>query len=77
VIRAQTAEEIARGLHHAADVCLECGRICWSALDVCISDGTFDAAHRLLTPGDDANYASTPMHAALFLDLAAAAQGNL
>lgn len=76
-IRAQTPSEIRKALHHAADVCLEYGRICWGAIDVCVSDGSFDAAHRLLTPGDQGEFASTPLHAALFLELAAVAQGNL
>jgi len=80
MIRAQTPAEIRRGLHHAAQVCLEAGRICWSALDVCVSDGCHDAASRLIDAADEfeaSSYASTPEHACYFLLLAAEAQGNL
>lgn len=78
--RPQTPDEIRRALRHAADVCIESGRICWSSINVTRSDGSHDAAKHLLDASDDytaADYASTPLHAAIFLDLAAEALGNL
>ncbi len=77
MIRAMTPDETRKALKHAADVCVEDGRICWDAIDVCRADATLDAAQLLLTPGDEHCYADTPLHAAIFLDLAAEALGNL
>lgn len=79
-IRAQTPDELRKALRHAADVCIEYGRICWSSIDVTRSDGSYHAAHHLIDAGDvftAGDYASTPLHAALFLDLAAVALGDL
>lgn len=71
-----TQPEIRKALRHAADVCVDQGRICWDAIDVCRADATADAAGHLITGGDPA-FADTPMHAAIFLDLAAEVLGNL
>ena len=80
MIRAQTPDETRQALRHAADVCIEFGRICWSAIDVCRSDASHDAAKNLLDvsdPSSASDYADTPLHAAFFLGFAAEALGNL
>lgn len=80
MIRAMTPVEIRKALHRAADVCVEHGRICWSAIDVCRADACHAAANNLLDASDaypTSDFADTPLHAAIFLDLAAEALGNL
>lgn len=69
-IREMTSGEIKRALRRAAVVCLERGRICWDALDVCVADATASAANDL---ADEAQFADTPEHAAHFLLLCAEA----
>jgi hypothetical protein len=69
VIRPMTHLEIRKALRRAAEVCIEKGRICWHAIDVCMADATAEAANDL---ADEAEFADTPEHAAFFLLLVAA-----
>lgn len=70
MIRPMTKTEIVKALRRAAAVCLEKGRICWDALDVCVADATASAANGF---ADEAQFADTPEHAAHFLLLVAEA----
>jgi hypothetical protein len=68
-----TPAEIVAGLRRAAVVCIEQGRICWGAIDVCIADATAAAASDFADSDADSDYADTPDHAATFLLLVAEA----
>lgn len=72
-IRAMTKTEIVRALRRAAEICVTNGRICWGAIDVCRADGTHAAAEEYVDGLYDGNaeFADTPLHAALFLDICA------
>ena len=72
MIRPMTKTEIVKALRRAAVVCLEKGRICWDALDVCVADATANAAYGQIVESDPI-YADTPEHAATFLLLVAEA----
>lgn len=61
-----TPDEIQRALRRSAQVCVEQGRICWSAIDVCMADGTAEAAEDF-ADDSDSGFADTPAQAANFL----------
>ncbi len=63
-IRPMTTPEIITALRRAAQVCIEKGRICWYAIDVCLADATADAANDM---ADTEMFADSPDHAAFFL----------
>lgn len=65
-IRPMTKTEIVKALRRAAAVCLEKGRICWDALDVCVADAAATTAYGQIVESDPI-YAETPEHAAFFL----------
>ncbi len=71
MIRAMTNREIITALRRAAQVCIEQDRSDWLSNEVCIADGTFNAANGWQENSD--GDALDPEHAAMFLLLCAEA----